>query len=76
MKYTIQQFASDLIGEEDYMYQTSEEECVISYLALARFARLDAMEMRDGVEDVKIAFENWRVYEEADAYEKEEEVGV
>ena len=63
--YTIQLFASELIAEEDYMYQTTEEECVISFLALARFAKLDMMEMREAVEDIKIQCAQWESYEEA-----------
>ena len=47
------------------MYQTTEEECVISFLALARFAKLDMMEMREAVEDIKIQCAQWDAYVEA-----------
>ena len=46
--WTTQQYALDLIVGEERTYQSSEEECVVCYLALARFARLSAQEMRQG----------------------------
>ena len=54
----MQQYALDLMDEEEHTYQSSEEDCVVCYLALARFGRLSAPAMRQGVEDAKVAFAN------------------
>ena len=57
--FTIRFFSLELIGDEEHTYQPTEEECVLSFLALARFARLSAVEMRQGVEDSKTSFAEW-----------------
>ena len=68
--WTIQKYALDLIAEEEHTYQETEEDCVACYLALARFARLSALDMHRGVDDAEVAFATWQEYAEAEEYEE------
>ena len=68
--FPMQTFAAGLMEQQDFMCQPSVEECIISLIALAGFARFSALEMLEGVEDAKALYEDWAQYDEEEyAYE-------